>query len=392
MNYFLKTMKTTGATLLLLLGHVAAKAADATAAPAAAANTDFTISVNDVLIGCALLLLLIAVILGNTLRAAIKYYHEKNIAESRRNSSGSQTIKSLLFLVGCMLAASYPALAQDAAGSAGPSSIPESVVVRWILYMVIAIELIVIVFFARWIRLMTGIDVQRKASAPERKFNFTKFWERINRFKPIEEEADLDTGHSYDGIRELNNVTPPWFIAAFVLTIVVGMGYLWRYHVAKSAPLQIEEYNNEVAEAKIRQAEFLKTQANNVDENTVKMLGANDIAAGQALYTANCVACHGAHGQGGVGPNLTDDYWLHKGGVKHVFYSIKYGWTDKGMKSWKEDFSPNQIAQIASYVVSLKGTKPENPKEPQGDIYKDEEGGAPAAADTTQAATAATGK
>ena len=76
-------------------------------------------------------------------------------------------------------------------------------------------------------------------------------------------------------------------------------------------------------------------------------------------------------GGGSVGPNLTDEYWLHGGGINNIFKSIKYGWPDKGMKSWKDDFSPNQIAQLASYIITLKGTTPAAPKEKQGELYND---------------------
>ena len=101
-------------------------------------------------------------------------------------------------------------------------------------------------------------------------------------------------------------------------------------------------------------------------------MGAGDIAQGAAVYAQNCVACHGDKGQGGVGPNLTDDYWLHKGGIKEIFYSIKYGWQEKGMKSWKDDFSPIQIAQLTSFVKTLHGTNPPMPKAQQGELYTED--------------------
>ncbi|MBL7711082.1 MAG: c-type cytochrome, partial [Chitinophagaceae bacterium] len=173
------------------------------------------------------------------------------------------------------------------------------------------------------------------------------------------------------------------FIAGFTISILFALGYMWRYHVAHAAPLQDEEYTIAVTEAKARIDEYLKTQANNVDENTVVVLGADGIAAGQALFASNCVACHGDKGQGAsVGPNLSDNYWLHQGGIKDIFKSIKYGWQEKGMKSWKDDFSPTQIAQLASYVHSLKGSDPAGAKEPQGELYEE----TAAAADTTKAA------
>jgi len=117
----------------------------------------------------------------------------------------------------------------------------------------------------------------------------------------------------------------------------------------------------------------MKKSANNVDETTVKLLSDNaNLAVGKDLFMASCTACHGKLGEGTVGPNLTDDYWLHGGGLKDVFKSIKYGWPDKGMKSWKEDFSPMQIAQLTSYIKTLKGTNPPKAKEKQGDLYTEE--------------------
>lgn len=338
----------------------------------AAAETDFSVSVNTVLAGCAFLLLIIIIVLGFALRSAILFYHQKRKKGSAKESAIIKiTALSLLFL----LLSIGPAIAQDTLTGAANETIADASVIRWMLCMILSIEVLVIVFFAKLIRFFTETASFHKA-VPQNKlfsFDFTAFWTRVNRLKPIEEEASLDTGHSYDGIRELNNVTPPWFIAGFVISILCAGAYLWRYHVGKSAPLQIEEYNIAVAEAKVKLDEFLRTQANNVDENTVVVLDAEGIAAGQALFAANCVACHGDKGQGAsVGPNLTDNYWLHKGGIKDIFKTIKYGWPEKGMKSWKDDFSPTQIAQLASYVHALKGSNPTGAKEPQGELYQEE--------------------
>lgn len=346
--------------------------------PDAAAASQFHLDINDVLAGCALLLFIVALILGNTLRSAIYFYHERKKKAAADN--GKNIVSMVLLTLLCC--AALPAAAESVDPVAAPSSLSDAEVMRWILYIVIAVELLVILLFAKWIRFFTGIEAYSKSLQTRqiRKIDFAGLWTRINRFKPIEEEAGMDTGHSYDGIRELNNVTPPWFIAGFVISILAGFGYFWRYHIARSAPLQIEEYNISVAEAKIRQEEYLKTQANNVDETSVVLLDKDGIAAGQALFTANCVACHGDKGQGGVGPNLTDNYWLHGGAIQSIFKSIKYGWAEKGMKSWKEDFSPVQIAQIASYIISLKDSHPAGAKEPQGDLYT---AAAAIAADTT---------
>lgn len=200
---------------------------------------------------------------------------------------------------------------------------------------------------------------------------FLRFWTKINSFKPEGEVVDM--GHNYDGIRELDNKLPRWWVYGFFACILFAFVYIYRFHVSHSAPLSIQEYDIAVAQAEIEKEEYLKTAANKVDENTVTLLtDATTLAEGKKLFGANCAACHGAEAQGTVGPNLTDDFWLHNGGVKDVFKTIKYGVQEKGMKAWKDDFSPVQIAALASYIKSLHGTKPAGAKEPQGDPDKEE--------------------
>lgn len=197
--------------------------------------------------------------------------------------------------------------------------------------------------------------------------------DKLNASVDIENEAEIMLDHDYDGIKELDNNLPPWWKYGFYLTIVIGVIYLINFHVSATGDLQDVEYKKEIAEAKLQVEEYMKTSANNVDETTVKLLdNASDLASGKDVFIATCVACHGKLGEGGVGPNLTDAYWLHSGGVADIFKSIKYGWPDKGMKSWKEDLSPIQIAQVTSYIKTLAGTNPPNGKAPQGDVYVEE--------------------
>jgi cytochrome c oxidase cbb3-type subunit 3 len=152
--------------------------------------------------------------------------------------------------------------------------------------------------------------------------------------------------------------------------------------------LSKEEYEIAMNDAAIEKEAYLKKAANKVDENTVVYLkDAASLEAGKKIFTTTCMACHTADGGGAVGPNLTDDYWLHGGSIKDIFKTIKYGWPEKGMKSWKDDYSPVQIAQLASFVKSLHGTKPAKPKEPQGVLYE-EKAAAPAAADSAKTAPA----
>jgi cytochrome c oxidase cbb3-type subunit 3 len=194
--------------------------------------------------------------------------------------------------------------------------------------------------------------------------------ERINKIfslKPMSEEQSLIIPHEYDGIQELNNPTPAWFMYLFYVTIAFGVGYLLIYHVFDVGQLQDAEYKTEMAVAAKEKAAYLAKSADNVDENTVKLSSdAAVLAAGKATFEGRCAACHGNNGQGMVGPNLTDDYWLHGNKINDVFKTIKYGVQSKGMPTWESQLTPKQISDVANYVKSLHGTNPASPKEPQG--------------------------
>lgn len=195
-------------------------------------------------------------------------------------------------------------------------------------------------------------------------------WLKINAFRPVEKEKDLDLGHDYDGIRELDNSLPPWWKYGFYLTIFLGLVYMYRYHLSGSGWSSAKEYQEEMAEAELQKAEYLKTAADLVDETSVVLLtDATSLANGKATYTTNCVACHGAEGQGGVGPNFADEYWIHGGGIADLFKTIKYGVPEKGMISWQSQLNPRKMQEVASYILSFQGTTPPNPKEPQGELY-----------------------
>jgi cytochrome c oxidase cbb3-type subunit 3 len=196
------------------------------------------------------------------------------------------------------------------------------------------------------------------------------WWSRFNKLRAIEQEADIDLGHDYDGIRELNNRLPPWWIYGFYCTIIFAAIYLWRYHVSHTAPLSREEYEIAVQKADQKIKDYLKQKGESVDENTVTMLSAADVAEGKRIFQVSCISCHNEGGAGNVGPNLTDDYWLHGGDVKSVFKTIKYGFN--AMPTWQNAYNNKQIAQLASYVKSLHGTNPPNAKAPQGELYKEE--------------------
>jgi cytochrome c oxidase cbb3-type subunit 3 len=194
----------------------------------------------------------------------------------------------------------------------------------------------------------------------------------------MSEESSLVIDHEYDGIKELNNPTPAWFMGLFYVTIVFAVGYLLIYHVLGIGQLQYDEYKTEMAVAAKEKAAYLAKSADRVDENTVKLTtDAAVLTAGKGIFTTNCAACHGANGQGIVGPNLTDDYWLHGNKINDVFKTIKYGVGAKGMPTWESKLTPKQISDVANYIKSLHGTNPPGAKEPQGDKMTDDS--APAA-------------
>lgn len=197
--------------------------------------------------------------------------------------------------------------------------------------------------------------------------------ERLNASVSIEKEEEIMLDHEYDGIRELDNNLPPWWKYGFYVSIVFAFVYLIHFHVLGTGKLQDAEYRQEVTNDSIALVEYRKKAANLVDENNVTQLtDGSSLASGKKIFLDNCAACHGKLGEGTVGPNLTDEYWLHGGSIQDIFRSVKYGWPEKGMKSWQQDLGAKQIHEISSYIKTLKGTNPPNAKEKQGELYVDE--------------------
>lgn len=185
-------------------------------------------------------------------------------------------------------------------------------------------------------------------------------------------EETIIIDHDFDGIKELDNNLPPWWIYLFYATIAFAIIYHIRFDFIKEYT-QAEEYEMEVAAAEIAIAEYKKTAKDLVDASSVELLtDAADLAAGKQIFDTNCVACHMADGGGGIGPNLTDQHWILGGGIKNVFSTVSEGGRDgKGMVAWKQILKPAEIAQVASYVISLGGTSPANPKEAEGELWEE---------------------
>jgi cytochrome c oxidase cbb3-type subunit 3 len=206
-----------------------------------------------------------------------------------------------------------------------------------------------------------------------------KLMKALTKSEPIENEGQLLLDHDYDGIKELDNNLPPWWVYLFYACIAFAIIYLVRFEIL-GADNQEMELKKEMAQAKIEVAEYMKTAPDLMDEKTVTLLTDDAaLAEGKTIFTTNCVACHRADAGGQIGPNLTDDHWILGGGIKNLFHTITNGGRDgKGMIAWKGTLKPKEIQRVASYVISLKGSNPKDPKAPDGEIWVEESAAAPA--------------
>lgn len=200
---------------------------------------------------------------------------------------------------------------------------------------------------------------------------FKRFRAFVTRSVPIEKEDEIMMDHDFDGIKELDNKIPPWFNFLFYGTIVFAAIYLLNFHIFGTGKLMIDEYLSEIKAANEKREELLKTGAL-INENNVTLLtDAASLEAGKSNFMVNCVPCHGPDGGGTVGPNLTDKFWIHGGGINNIFKTVKYGVPAKGMISWQALMTPKKMQEVASYVISLQGTNPPTGKQPEGNPYTD---------------------
>lgn len=253
--------------------------------------------------------------------------------------------------------------------------LPISTTTAFLAALGIGLEVLVIIFF---VFKLTGFlkKLNVVETTPSKEFNFSmpKFWDNLNASVALEKEKDIEMEHEYDGIRELDNNLPPWWKYSFYISIVWAVLYFGYYHMGGDGESSIASYEHEMAQAKIEKAAIAKLMASKVDENNVAMADAGGIIDGSEIFKTNCAACHGTAGEGSVGPNLTDKFWIHGGDLTSVYKLIKVGAAEKGMKSWEAELSSVQIKNVASYIKTLGGTNPPNPKAPQGEEYV--EGGA----------------
>lgn len=298
----------------------------------------------------------------------------KNVAyATKEKNNNGKKILSIVVLI-ALISSTKTAMAQEVTTAVAVSGyMGLSSGLFYSLLAVIAFEILIIFVLVNSIQLMVKPEIEEMIVAKVTKAEPTLL-EKLNASVSLEKEADILMDHDYDGIKELDNDLPPWWKYGFYATIVFSFIYLIHYHVTSTGDLQTAEYNKSIEAAKIAKEEYTKLSANNVDETSVTMLEDKaKIAEGENIFKSTCAPCHGNLGEGNqIGPNLTDDYWIHGGSIKDIFKTIKYGYPDKGMQSWQTQYSPAEIQMLASYIKSIRGTTPPNAKEKQGDLYVEE--------------------
>jgi len=316
------------------------------------------------LLGVILLLLLIIHAIGQSIASIGKI----EIAESK-STNAEQTIKAIAVLM--LAGGGLSAYAQDGAMASAPFVMSNALF--WTLITTIAFLALIIAILFRSLKTMIRYKRGDDFTVDEMNSVFDTIGSKLVDRVPVEEEATVMLDHDYDGIRELDNNLPPWWKYMFYGTIIFAFVYLIRYHVTGSGALQLEEYETEMLAASEAKAEALESGGEQITEDNITLLVDLDaITTGANIYKGNCATCHGALAEGIVGPNLTDEYWIHGGGISNIFKSIKYGIPAKGMIAWQGQFNPVQMQQIASYIISIQGSNPPNPKDPQGEIWVEE--------------------
>lgn len=335
---------------------------------------DYEWNLNMFYILCTLMIILliaIIVISGTVTRMIKSDFFQKKLRE--RNNT-LNTILVVGLFVG--LSTSSFALEFNAPGEAEEGQ-PWLLIENIDLYVLLTINIILVGVLVYIRRMFNTFISMTKAPKTEEAVEEEDVIKKVNQILtdvvPIEEEHTILMDHEYDGIRELDNNLPPWWVWMFYGTIVFAIVYLFHFHILGTGDLQIAEYNKEMKREDAKVKAYLDKMAMNVDEtNATMMTEASDIGAGKSIFSQSCATCHNPNGEGisGSGPNLTDKYWIYGYDIKEVFSTVKNG-RSGGMPEHKSKLTPIQIQQVASYVLQL----PEKDGvAPNGEIIEEDEG------------------
>ncbi len=290
------------------------------------------------------------------------------------------------------LVAAFPGFAQDTASKSfmdDPINNPMTplYLVTALMFVTVILVLVVAVYMLRILNMFVREAEMERAAKLGKPYVpsvswWTKMWDELNASVPVAQEQDIDLGHEYDGIRELDNHLPPWWKGILYGSMVFAVVYLVIYHVMGSMPLSKAEYENQLATAAEEIRAYKASQpVADIDEATLKYTAdAAILASGSKVFISNnCQQCHRTDGGGNaIGPNLTDTYWIHGGTIQNIFHTINTGVLEKGMPAWGKVMSPTDVRDVAFYIMSLQGSNPKDAKAPQGNLYTPEAVAAPA--------------
>ncbi len=337
-----------------------------------------------VLLAIIAFLLIAILIVSKSTSAIVKSdLFKKRMAELHEKSKSSTGLSVVLVLMFSGFVSQANALTTEVPTMATKDNLwlyvenSELYVLLFIALLLLGFLLHMVRMFYKFIHLMKPEEQLKKEAKKlikERKKRRDSFARSLTGAVPIEEEANIDLGHDYDGIRELDNPMPPWWLAGFFISIVFAVVYMFHFHILGTGDLQEVEYAKVMERENKKVQEYLKAQAMDVDEtNATLMIDRADLRNGKALFINNCAVCHTENGGGAVGPNLTDHYWIYGNDIKDVFKVIKKG-APNGMPEHQSKFNPIEIQQVASYVLSLEEvTEAKGGKEPQGELMNSED-------------------
>ncbi len=283
---------------------------------------------------------------------------------------------SLVIILGGMIFPTYvQASGNESTWYAAASKMDfNQVLLLLILVFVVLLLLLLVTLLLYLLSFISAVMQNENPAWKDQPSLWSKFKERfltgkLDEVGGKEEEAKKLGDHAYDGITELDNFMPPWLQWVFLGSIGFALVYFVQYTVMGTGLTGAEEYQEELAQEAIAAETRKASMLAGIDETTVVFdTSESALNSGKTIFESNCAACHAADAGGGVGPNLTDSYWLHGGTIQDVFKVIKVGVVEKGMVPWQDQLSPEEIQQVASYILSLKGTTPASPKAPQGEL------------------------
>lgn len=325
------------------------------------------------LLATAAILLFAVFMLSGSVRTLVNSDVLKNkLIERKKNSS----VKNILLLVGFfgLMTASNVASAFtfNGPGKAAEGA-PWLLIENSDLYILLTVNLVLVgvllyvrSLFKEFMNIISPPKVaEGKTAEPAMAKKLNKI---LTDVVEIEDEKSILMDHEYDGIQELDNNLPPWWVWMFYITIITGVIYVFNYHILGTGDLQVEAYEKEMVESQKDINAYLDKMAMNVDEtNATLMTESSDISAGKGVFEINCVSCHNPKGEGIIGPNLTDNFWLYGNDIKDLFKLVKTG-NANGMPEHASKLNPIQIQQVTSFVLSLPYTEG---KEPQGTEIKE---------------------